>query len=42
MYQLLNDYDFEAGQDINMQQSEDDTFIRAIGNKIFTFITNHT
>ena len=42
MYQLLNDYDFVCGSRYKHgNKSEDDTFIRAIGNKIFTFITNH-
>ena len=42
MYQLLDDYDFVCGSRYKHgNKSEDDTFIRAIGNKIFTFITNH-
>ncbi len=42
MYQLIDDYDFICGSRYKHgNKSEDDTFIRAIGNKIFTFITNH-
>ncbi len=42
MYNLIDDYDFICGSRYKHgNKSEDDTFIRAIGNKIFTFITNY-
>ena len=42
MYKLKDEYDFVCGSRYKFNnQSEDDTFIRAIGNKLFTLITKN-
>lgn len=42
MYELRDEYDFVCGSRYKFNnQSEDDTFIRAIGNKLFTLITKY-
>ena len=41
MYNLINDFDFVCcSRYKNNNKSEDDTFVRALGNKLFTLITN--